>query len=443
MERPAGRVAKIREHGWGPFGKKGFSGHAAPNKMRRAWFLAGVALLNIGALYFLLIGSRARKPDFIIYFVWAWALRHGASPYVAANVKLVGNTLGVPYLVANYPPLFILLFEPMTLLDPVAALWLWQGVNIFLLAACLLLWSREFRGRKSELVIAGSLAVLYGPLSVNLFWAQTQVPLLLLLILALRWARLRKDWICGAALAMAGLIKLYPMFVLGYFIMLRRWRVVTSTLLVCLSAIFASIALLGLEPNVQFLHHVGYLGLEHPAAISLLAIISRTFSLFVDGRPDATLTLASVATTAVVIVGFVLVTVRATAVAAHSGREEAAYGLWVAAAVLLCPISWVHHMVLLLIPFAQLLDSRSNRRALKLGAYSYWLAEVGLGLFWLRELAHPSSSFLVAIFPIVFMLSLLLGFASTYFNLDNPLLPRAASPEEARDETEGRADLWL
>ena len=27
--------------------------------------------------------------------------------------------------------------------------------------------------------------------------------------------------------------------------------------------------------------------------------------------------------------------------------------------------------------------------------------------------------------------------------LDNRFLPRAASPEEARDETEGRADLWL
>jgi alpha-1,2-mannosyltransferase len=407
---------KVPEHRCGPCGEKVFVGRAEPNKMWRAWFLAGVALLNIGALYFLLIGSRARKPDFIIYFVWAWALRHGASPYVAENLKLVGHTLGVPYLVANYPPLFILLFEPMTLLDPVTALWLWQGLNILLLAACLLLLSREFRGRPSDLVIASSLALLYGPLSVNLFWAQTQVPLLLLLILALRWSRLRKDWICGAALAMAGLIKIYPIFVLGYFIILRRWRVVVSGLLLGVSAILASIALLGLEPNVQFLHHVGYLGLEIPTAISLLAIISRTFSLFVNGRPDATLTLASVATTWVVIVGFLFLTVRATVVAAHRGREEAAYGLWVVAAVLLCPISWVHHMVLLLIPFAQLLDSRSNRRALKLGAYSYWLAEVGLGLFWLRELAHPSSSFLVAMFPLVFLLSLLLTFGSTYFN---------------------------
>jgi hypothetical protein len=133
------------------------------------------------------------------------------------------------------------------------------------------------------------------------------------------------------------------------------------------------------------------------------------------------LELATIGTTWAVMVSFFLLTVHATVVALRCGREEAAYGLWVTAAVLLSPISWIHHMVLLLIPLAQLLDCCAKSIAVRLGIYGFGLAEVGLGLFWLHEAHMSSSSWLTFIYPAVFLLSLLVTFASAYMNSIDPV----------------------
>jgi alpha-1,2-mannosyltransferase len=268
------------------------------------------------------------------------------------------------------------------------------------------------------------LVLLYGPLTINLFWAQAQIPIFLLLILALRWFHQREDWACGGALAVAGLIKTYPLLVLGYFILLRRWRIAASALIVIASAALFSIMLFGIDINTQFMHQLQHYDIqaEVTESISIPVVILRLFWLLVGGRPFPTvLRLAVIATIWVIMSGLFLLTVWATISAHRNGCEEAVYGLWVAAAVLLSPVSWIHHMVLMLIPLGELLDPRANPMAVKIGMYGYALAEIGLGLFWYRELAHPSSSFSLALYPAVFLASLLVTFVSTYVNAIYPV----------------------
>jgi hypothetical protein len=72
-------------------------------------------------------------------------------------------------------------------------------------------------------------------------------------------------------------------------------------------------------------------------------------------------------------------TVRATLAESRGSadRHQRAFGLWVVTTVLLSPTAWVHYMVLLLIPFAQLIGAyaKTSSRALRLGLGSYLLAE--------------------------------------------------------------------
>jgi hypothetical protein len=391
------------------------SGQAGAEKFR-ARLIIVVAILNLCAFYYLLVSSRAAQDDFVLYYVWSWLLRKNLSPYSAASMQFAAHSLGVAVGTSNYPPLFLLLFEPLTLLNFGIAFRVWHGINLILLVVSLFGLMAKVNRREDRLYVIG-LALLYGPLCVNLFWGQSQIILLFLLVMSLLCSRRGFDYMCGAALTIAGLLKIYPLFVLGYFLVLRRWRVLMSSIIVTLGLACLSIALFGTKVNLQFLSAVraGNLGVNSSASISLLAVVTKAFWML-TGRHvlSAGMDLARVGTISAVMIAVAAMTVRATACAAGTRNEETAYGLWVAAAVLLSPIGWVHHMALLLIPTVQRATSYLSRSALRLGCCGYWLAEIGLVIFWLRELVHPPYLFLVITFPAVFFSSLVLTFASVF-----------------------------
>jgi hypothetical protein len=113
------------------------------------------------------------------------------------------------------------------------------------------------------------------------------------------------------------------------------------------------------------------------------------------------------------------------------GFDQRAYGLWVAVAIVLSPLSWIHYMVLLLIPFVQIVSSAEkqecSRRALWAAIASYTLIGMTQGLredlisaiWWARGvkyLAEGSS------------LALLLGtLAAFWFATDSTGSPEAGT----------------
>jgi hypothetical protein len=107
----------------------------------------------------------------------------------------------------------------------------------------------------------------------------------------------------------------------------------------------------------------------------------------------------------------------------RTGFDRRTYGLWVAAAIVLSPLSWIHYMVLLLIPFVEIASSaqkhESSTRAIWAAIVSYvlivparGLREVVVGPIWwtygVKYLAEGSS------------IALLLGFlAAEWLATDN------------------------
>jgi hypothetical protein len=126
--------------------------------------------------------------DFSAYYYWAYALRTGGNPYstdlepLATRLGLMSS--GITH--ADYPPTFILCFEPLTLVRPEIAYWIWTGLNLLILLAAVAVLLNDLASDGLILVTFAALAILYEPVSENFFWSQAQIVLLLLLALNLR-----------------------------------------------------------------------------------------------------------------------------------------------------------------------------------------------------------------------------------------------------------------
>ena len=108
---------------------------------------------------------------------------------------------------------------------------------------------------------------------------------------------------------------------------------------------------------------------------------------------------AAVAVADIVVLGM---TIRATlADANHRDPDWRIYSLWIATSIMLSPVGWHHYLVLLAIPFVQMVasaaDGRSSTRAVWMAALSYVLSAVSLRVFN-RFLIPPPTEFQL-IFP--------------------------------------------
>ena len=106
------------------------------------------------------------------------------------------------------------------------------------------------------------------------------------------------------------------------------------------------------------------------------------------------------------------------------------YSLWIATSIMLSPVGWHHYLVLLAIPFVQLVasaaDGRSSSRAVWMAALAYALSVVSLRVFN-RFLIPPPTGFQL-IFPSLAraleetsFIALLTGYIAAYwFATDHP-----------------------
>lgn len=178
-----------------------------PQKMSKTISLRGVAaavqstpmLVIIWTVTFIYMGAlvpvlqqRVTRWDFSIYYASALALREGANPY-RDDLKPFSDQVGVNTVEihrAAHPPTFLLCFEPLTLLNPKAAYWIWFLINLAALVGILLmlLGPRSGLGIRAALALV-AFALLYGPLCMHFLYAQSQLIVLLMILLGTNWLR--------------------------------------------------------------------------------------------------------------------------------------------------------------------------------------------------------------------------------------------------------------
>src|SRR5271155_4357246 len=410
------------------------SGERIATAMRQPAILAVVWICAL----LVLTGTLTKMPDqwhrrdFSNYYESAWALRHGIDPY-ATNLTPIGAQLGLEtnWLVhASETPPFLLCFEPPTRMRPRVAFWIWIAINFSALAiAMYLLLARRpgLTGRTALLLAA--LMLMSAPVNLNFYWGQSQLIVLALMVAAMRAMERERDGAAGVLIAASTLLRAYPLLLVGYFVLRRKWRAVIFAAAGIAAGGLATVALLGWSQTLSFIHGAvrltDYSVVNRVDNLSLGPFVSRMFWSLTATMPGSSadwIRRAAIATADILVLG---VTIRATlAGASRCDPDWRIYSLWIATALMLTPVGWHHYLVLLAIPFVQMVaaagDGRPISRSIWMAVLAYLLSAISLRAFS-RFLVPPPTAFQLS-FPLLAraleemsFIALLSGYIAAYW----------------------------
>jgi hypothetical protein len=349
-------------------------------------------VLCIGAYYavwsivqWLTLTPESLRFDFVNYFGGAQAAAHGTDIYADFKRSWGTQAWVVAYI---YPPFFALVLAPLTSLGLLAAARIWLlAVHAAFFGSMLLIvriHPELTRGGRRLLLLA---SLGFMPVYLNLKFQQVAT-VWLLLITATLWAALRRrPGLAGAFIAAAASLKVTPIVLIPLFARLGRWRIAVlgSVMLVGVTIV----TMLAAPGSWQFftvvLPRIG-LGTANWDNGSIDGLVSRIVELAPNLFGGATQTVAKIliAGTAIAVIGFTLWCVRI------SSEQDWSLRLGVSALItsllIVSSVTWQHHLVTLLLPFATGIAWITVRRP---GArYGWWLF-AAYAMCWMDRRAFP------------------------------------------------------
>jgi hypothetical protein len=292
--------------------------------------------------------------DFAHYYTYAVHVARGGDPFDAAAVERVGEALALRRAGSGviYPPLFYAAMRPWTWLPFEASALAWLAASqALLLATGALVLSRR-AADPWRLAAALVLGLAYQPLAESLALGQANV--LVLFLLTLGWWATRTDHPWLAAAALGAVVHVKPHF--GLVVVALWWigarAVAVRAAGVAAAGVVAGVLLVGWAPHVAWAAHVlrmpqymhGW-SLNH----SPHAVLHRLLDGGVGPRAVEALALAVGLAVAVAVA-------RALSPGATPGTPafDWAFGLALATALLVSPLTEEHHLVVLLLPLSLL-----------------------------------------------------------------------------------------
>jgi len=308
------------------------------------------ALCIVAALY--TFGAYRQLPstptdyrDFKAYYLPGLQLLRGMNPYLAtypAGTPIVADT-----------PAWLMCFQPLAALTPYTAYWTWFWINVSALMLSIWLLIRESDIRGPEAVSVAALLWMYPPLATNFWFAQSEVFLLLPLVLMLVALRRNHDRLAGLSLAAATLLRAYPLGLVGYLLVLRRWKAlgwtgvglliggVVTILLVGWEAVAAYSTLIGVSRGsglfgLSTTLNIGLGMVKHPANLNLGWFVKWLY----DRKPSQPLPVVVTILAALAEISAVIVCFWATRNIRADDPDWRGFGLWIVTISLLSPLSW-------------------------------------------------------------------------------------------------------
>ncbi|MEO7909986.1 MAG: glycosyltransferase family 87 protein [Roseiflexaceae bacterium] len=322
--------------------------------LRRVALVLFVVAALAHLVYMIWFAFQRQGPDFWILFKGARDWARGGSLYDLDAI--IENHFGHVFKV---PPFYGMLFLPFVFQDGERILLFHRIINVILLSTIALVWFRMWNVRVFSAAGAGVLILLnFRPMADTIAFGQIDLALLLALTLAIWALRNEHDLLAGALVALGTLFKVYPLLLLAFFVVKRRWWALAGFVLGMLVLNGLSIAVIGWEMHRVYLFEVlPRIGgttswVENQTISGFLArlLVSPLESTIFHNRPIELLGLAIGGAVGLLACLLALRPARST-----STSFALQYGVFALVMVLTVPAAWMHYETLLFLPFAALL----------------------------------------------------------------------------------------
>lgn len=223
--------------------------------------LALVVLLRIASIV-VSIGGKNWAYDFSAYFLAAQRVATGAGLYTPA--QLAGPFPPQEQFAYLYPPFLSVVMLPFNLFhDYPSAMWLWAGLEVFALVGATLLLARQ--RRLSALLMAVLVLAELALPQVAFEIVMGNVQLLLVGLLVLAWVGIDRgdrngQWLAGAAIGIAALIKVFPGVLILWLIATRRFQAAAAAVVAMLALAAVTLPFVGIGAWFDYVRVLANLG---------------------------------------------------------------------------------------------------------------------------------------------------------------------------------------
>jgi membrane-associated phospholipid phosphatase len=311
---------------------------------RVAWVLPGVAAL-IALVPLLTVAGPDRMKDLLVYF------GAGGTAGTGADVYQFRTVFDMPF---TYPPFAAVLSEPLSRVPLGLLQALWVAATLAALVGVAKLGMRPVVTR---IGLPATLALLLISAPVRSHLRFGQVGLFLVLLVAADLLRRHGHRWEGVGLGVATAVKLTPAVFLPWLLVTGKRRALVVTTLTALGATVGGLLLLW--PSAHEYLWRALWDSDRFGANDVVGNQSVRGMLLRSGLPEHWASLAWLASALVLAVAG---TIGARQLE-RTGNRLGAVGIMAALSVAVSPISWVHHLVWLVLPLAALVEAGRWRLA--------------------------------------------------------------------------------
>jgi hypothetical protein len=337
------------------------AGRTAKTRISVPLYVTGVAAILLGLWRFANVAQLSWMgvaPDLANNYHTAAVLRSGGMIYDVDAALFTGY---------DNPPLTALLHTPLTLLDLQNAIRLFFGLNTLFLAtsvALVFIARREYLLTYPYWMIAVALVLNLDPVLDSLLLGQLDAVILLLIVTSFFAYRRGRDLIAGSCLALATMVKFSPLFLILYFLLKKRLRVVASAVVATLVIGLLSLTLAGFEAHKVFVADILPTLLAGSAQMDNQSLNGFFNRLFLEGEfitellgaPSLPQVRLLGLAFSILLVGATICLIRGRPTSRTYLRFDVEYSLVVITLPLLSSIAWHHYMAWYVLPFLILLN---------------------------------------------------------------------------------------
>jgi alpha-1,2-mannosyltransferase len=316
-----------------------------------------------------------RVNDF--YQDWGSARNHSVGlPVYTHHATSIPRHLGLPFDSVTdveynaHPPTSVLLALPLARLDYPDAVLVWNAFSVVAFLASLVIVAAVLPVPRTLFLPALALLTFCHPLYGNLH--QCQLTLFLVLLVTVIWAleRSGRSRTAGLVLGAAVAIKLFPAYLVVYYLARRRYRALLAVAASFLALTLATTLVLGLDAYSDYVQVVLPAQVKFQSLGYNYAITGFWHKLFDPAGELGWMTplwfKPALARWGTILSDLALTTIAATFAyrACSPAQRDLAFALVVTAMLLVSPVTWDTSLLLLLVPVAILARSAGTSRGM-------------------------------------------------------------------------------